>query len=116
MKRRKNDVRTSSPASTEGEAVRKLLTFSKEGIIEACLSVSPFLNVNSVISECKEIYRDNQFKMLMKRDEELSKQRCILANAQPGDIEEFCVWKKKMKKLIDEQNIIEKKIDRLLAR
>ena len=54
--------------------------------------------------------------MLMKHDEELSKQRCILANAQPGDIEEFCVWKKKMKKLIDEQNIIEKKIDRLLAR
>ena len=103
-------VRTSSPASTEGEAVRKLLTFSKEVIIEA------FLSVNSVISECKEIYRDNQFKMLMKRDEELSKQRCILANAQPGDIEEFCVWKKKMKKLIDEQNIIEKKIDRLLAR
>lgn len=116
MKRRKNDVRTSSPASTEGEAVRKLLTFSKEVIIEAFLSVSPFLNVNSVISECKEIYRDNQFKMLMKRDEELSKQRCTLANAQPGDIEEFCVWKKKMKKLIDEQNIIEKKIDRLLAR
>ena len=110
-------VHTSSPAPTEDETVRKLLTFSKEVIIEAFLSVSPFLNVNSVVSECKEIHRDKQFKMLMKRDEELSKQRCILANAQPkGDIEEFCVWRKKMKKLIDEQNIIEKKIDRLLAR
>ena len=29
--------RTSSPASTEGEAVRKLLTFSKEVIIEGFL-------------------------------------------------------------------------------
>ena len=37
-------VRTSSPASTEGEAVRKLLTFSKEVIIEGISSpLSPFL-------------------------------------------------------------------------
>ena len=34
-----------SPAPTEDETVRKLLTFSKEVIIEAFLSVSPFLNV-----------------------------------------------------------------------
>ena len=109
-------VRTSSPASTESEAVRRLRAFPKEVVIEAFLSVCLFLRVDSVISECKEIHRDKQFKMLMKRDEELSEQRYILANARPGDIEDFCVWKKKMKKLIDEQNIIEKKIDRLLAR
>ena len=46
-------VHTSSPASTEDETVRKLLTFSKKVIIEAFLSVIPFLNVDSVISECK---------------------------------------------------------------
>lgn len=103
-------------ASGASESVKKLQMFPKEVIIEGFLSTCLFLRVDSVVSECREIHRDRQFKMLMKRDEELSKQRCILANAQPGDIEEFCVWKKKMKKLIDEQNIIEKKIDRLLAR
>ncbi len=46
-------VRTSSPASTEGEAVRKLLTFSKEVIIEAFLSVSPFLNVTPLFLNVK---------------------------------------------------------------
>ena len=55
--------------------------------------------------------------MLMKRDEELSNQRYILVNAQlKGDIEDYYEWRKKMKKLIGEQNIIEKKIDRLLTR
>ena len=103
-------------ASGTSDAVKKLQMFPKEVIIEGFLSACLFLRVDSVVSECKEIHRDRQFKILMKRDEELSKQRCTLANAQPGDIEEFCVWKKKMKKLIDEQNIIEKKIDRLLAR
>ena len=108
---------TPSPAPTASESVRKLQNFPKEVVIEAFLSVCLFLRVDSVVSECKEIHRDRQFKMLMKRDEELSKQRYILANAQPeGDIEEYCVWMKKMKKLIDEQGIIEKKIDRLLAR
>ena len=104
-------------ASGASESVKKLQMFPKEVIIEGFLSACLFLRVDSVVSECREIHRDRQFKMLMKRDEELSKQRCILANAQPeGDIEEYCVWMKKMKKLIDEQNIIEKKIDRLLAR
>ena len=73
--------------------------------------------MDSVVSECKEIDRDRQFKMLMKRDEELSRQRLILANAQPeGGVENYYEWTKKVKKLIDEQDIIEKKIDRLLAR
>ena len=71
-------VRTSSPASTEGEAVRKLLTFSKEVIIEAFLSVSPFLNVNSVISECKEIYRDNQQAAVYTRKRTTGRHRRIL--------------------------------------
>lgn len=109
--------RTLSTASTESEAVRRLRTFPKEVIIEAFLSVGLFLRVDSVVSECKEIHRDRQFKMLMKRDEELSEQRCVLANAQPkGNKETYCVWMKKMKKLAHEQDIIEKKIDRLLAR
>lgn len=71
-------VHISSPALTESDAVRKLRAFSKEVIIEAFLSVSPFLHVDSVVSECKEIDRDRQFKMLMKRDEELSRQRLYL--------------------------------------
>lgn len=104
-------------ASGTSEAVRRLRTFPKEVIIEAFFSASPFLHVDSVVSECKEIHRDRQFKMLMKRDKELSEQRCVLAKARlEGDIENYCVWMKKMKKLADEQNIIEKKIDRLLAR
>ena len=110
-------VHLSSPALTESDAVRKLRAFSKEVIIEAFLSVSPFLHVDSVVSECKEIDRDRQFKMLMKRDEELSRQRLILANAQPeGGVENYYEWMKKVKKLVAEQDIIEKKIDRLLAR
>ena len=110
-------VHTSSPAPTEDEAVRKLQTFPKEVIIEGFLSVCLFLRVDSVVSECKEIHRDRQLNMPMKRDEELSNQRYILVNAQlKGDIEDYYEWRKKMKKLIDEQNIIEKKIDRLLTR
>lgn len=110
-------VYTYSPASTEDEAVRKLQTFPKEVIIEGFLSVCLFLRVDSVVSECKEIHRDRQLNTLMKRDEELSNQRYILVNAQlKGDIEDYYEWRKKMKKLIDEQNIIEKKIDRLLTR
>ena len=109
-------VYTYSPASTEDEAVRKLQTFPKEVIIEGFLSVCLFLRVGSVVSECKEIHRDRQLNMLMKRDEELSNQRCILANQLKGDIENYYEWRKKMKKLTDEQNTIEKKIDRLLTR
>lgn len=103
-------------ASGASEAVKKLQTFPKEVIIEGFLSVCLFLRVGSVVSECKEIHRDRQLNMLMKRDEELSNQRCILANQLKGDIENYYEWRKKMKKLTDEQNIIEKKIDRLLAR
>ena len=45
-------------------------------------------------------------------------QGCLVprANIRPIDIERDALVKEKMKKLIDEQNIIEKKIDRLLAR
>lgn len=109
--------RTLSPASTESEAVRRLRTFPKEVIIESFFSVIPFLHVDSVVYECKEIHRDRQFKALMKRDEELSEQWCILANARPeGGVENYYEWMKKMKKLVDEQDVIQKKIDRLLAR
>ena len=104
-------VYTYSPASTEDEAVRKLQTFPKEVIIEGFLSVCLFLRVGSVVSECKEIQRDRPLNMLLKRN-----QRCILANQLKGDIENYYEWRKKMKKLTDEQNIIEKKIDRLLTR
>lgn len=108
---------TPSPAPTASEAVRKLQKFPKEVVIEAFLSVCLFLRVNSVVSECKEIHRDRQFKMLMKRDEELSEQRYILANARPeGGIENYYEWMKKMKKLADEQDVIQKKIDSILAR
>ena len=104
-------------ASGTSEAVKKLQMFPKEVIIEGFLSACLFLRVDSVVSECKEIHRDRQFKILMKRDEELSRQRLILANAQPeGGVENYYEWMKKVKKLVDEQNIIEKKIDRLLAR
>lgn len=109
--------RTLSPALTESDAVRKLQNFPKEVVIEAFLSVCLFLRVDSVVSECKEIHRDRQFKMLMKRDEELSEQRYILANARPeGGIENYYEWMKKMKKLADEEDAIQKKIDRILAR
>ncbi|WP_302786138.1 hypothetical protein [Bilophila wadsworthia] len=108
---------TPSPTPTASEAVRKLQNFPKEVVIEAFLSVCLFLRVDSVVSECKEIHRDRQFKMLMKRDEELSEQRYILANARPeGGIEDYYDWMKKMKKLVDEEDVIQKKIDRLLAR
>lgn len=104
--------------TSESEAVRKLRAFSKEVVIEAFLSISPFLCVDSVVSECKEIHRNRQFKMLMKRDEELSEQRYVLAKAQPerGDMERYYEWMKKIKKLADEQDAVQKKIDGILAR
>ncbi len=110
--------RTLSTASTESEAVRRLRTFPKEVIIEAFLSVGLFLRVDSVVSKCKEIHRDRQFKMLMERDEELSEQRYVLAKAQPemGDMERYYEWMKKIKKLADEQDAVQKKIDGILAR
>lgn len=109
---------TREEASGASDAVRKLRAFSKEVIIEGFLSASPFLHVDSVVSECKEIDRDRQFKMLMKRDEQLSEQRYVLAKARPegGDMENYYEWMKKIKKLADEQDAVQKKIDGILAR
>ena len=99
------------------EAVRKLQKFPKEVIIEAFFSVGIFLRMDSIVSECKEIHRDMQFKKLLKRDEELDEQRLVLAKTQPkGSLEAYHVWMKRMKKLADEQDAIQKKIDRILAR
>ena len=66
-------VHTSSPASTEDETVRKLLTFSKKVIIEAFLSVSPFLNGTqqaAVYTRKRTTGRHRRILCMEEKDEE----------------------------------------------